>query len=73
MLDNLLANMFSTHLLRSITAKLENDYDFLFTTMFLDGHDTRIEYSNLAQYDRFDYYWSFKFKNSGIRTQVLVD
>ena len=71
-LDNMLSTMFSNPLLRSITGKLENDPNFLFATFFLDGHDTRIEYSNLAQYKRFDY-WSFKFKNAGIRTQVLVD
>ncbi|EFC45982.1 predicted protein [Naegleria gruberi] len=70
--DQLLAKMFSSHILRSVTAKLENDKDFLFATMFLDGHDTRIEYNNLATYSRFDY-WSFKFKNSGLRTQVLMD
>jgi hypothetical protein len=69
---NCLSKMFSNPIIRILTARIENNPAFNFGTMFLDGHDSRIEYGALEKYPKSEY-WSFKFKKSGVRTQVLMD
>ncbi|KAF0975779.1 hypothetical protein FDP41_005106 [Naegleria fowleri] len=64
--------MFSNPIIRCLTGIIENEKGFKDGTTFLDGHDTRIEYSNLAKYPKREY-WSYKYKDSGLRTQVLMD
>ncbi|KAF0972014.1 hypothetical protein FDP41_009710 [Naegleria fowleri] len=68
----IIARMFSNPIIRCLTGIIENEKGFKDGTTFLDGHDTRIEYSNLAKYPKREY-WSYKYKDSGLRTQVLMD
>ncbi|KAF0978138.1 hypothetical protein FDP41_010660 [Naegleria fowleri] len=70
--DTCLQRMFSNPIIRCLTGIIENEKGFKDGTTFLDGHDTRIEYSNLAKYPKREY-WSYKYKDSGLRTQVLMD
>lgn len=68
---DLLENMFSTTALRIINAKKLNPLGFKNITLFLDGHDSRIDYKEKDIKKR--NFYSYKFKNSGVRTQVIYD
>ncbi|CAO3651487.1 unnamed protein product [Mucor hiemalis] len=67
---NLLENMFSCVSLR-INSANNNPINFKHVTLFMDGHDSRIDYlnKNISKEDMY----SFKFKKSGVRTQVISD
>ena len=67
-LSTLLASMFSNIQIRILTAQ-QNPSIFKHVTLLLDGHDTRV---NLAGVDAAKMY-SYKFKKSGLRTQVCTD
>ena len=67
-LTSLLASMFSNIQIRVLTAQ-QNPSLFKHVTLLLDGHDTRV---NLAGAEAAKMY-SYKFKKSGLRTQVCVD
>jgi hypothetical protein len=70
-LSNLLENMFSTTTLRIINARKINPFGFKNLTLYLDGHDSRVNYLN-RDINNKDFY-SYKFKKSGTRTQVIYD
>ena len=67
----LLENMFSSTILRIINAKEINPIGFKNQTLFLDGHDSRIDY--LKKDIKKRKFYSYKFKKSGLRTQVVCD
>lgn len=67
-LTSLLSTMFSNIQIRVLTAQ-QNPSLFKHVTLLLDGHDTRV---NLAGAEAAKMY-SYKFKKSGLRTQVCVD
>lgn len=70
-IDYMLENMFSNIKIRILSSRLYNPSPFKHVTMFLDGHDSRIEYQNINIHKKELY--SFKFKKPGVRTQVLTD
>lgn len=70
-ITELLENMFSSTTLRIINAKEINPIGFKNITLFLDGHDSRIDYKEKDIKKR--NFYSYKFKNSGLRTQVIYD
>jgi hypothetical protein len=70
-IDYMLENMFSNIKIRILSSRLYNPNPFKHVTMFLDGHDSRIEYQNINIHKKELY--SFKFKKPGVRTQVLTD
>lgn len=69
--NNLLENMFSTIGYRIYTSNKKNPANFKHVTLFLDGNDTRIDYTekDIRKSDMYTY----KFKNSGVRTQVICN
>lgn len=69
--NKLLENMFSTILLRIYYANRLNPEHFKHVTLLLDGHDSRVNYTDLKIKSK-DMY-SYKFKKSGFRTQVITD
>jgi hypothetical protein len=68
---NRLENMFSNIKIRILTAKMQNPDNFKGVTLFLDGHDSKVNYENIKT-DKFDLY-SYKLDRSGVRTQVCCD
>lgn len=68
--DYMLEYMFSNLKIRLLSSRLCNPDPFKHVTMFLDGHDSRIEYQNINIHKRELY--SFKFKKPGVRTQVIT-
>jgi hypothetical protein len=68
---DMLENMFSSTTLRIINAKKINPIGFKNVTLYLDGHDSRINYNEKDIKKR--NFYSYKFKNSGLRTQVIYD
>jgi hypothetical protein len=68
---DLLENMFSTTPIRIINALKINPLGFKNQTLFIDGHDSRVDYLK-KDIDRKKFY-SYKFKKSGLRTQVVYD
>lgn len=67
-LSTFLASMFSNIQIRILLAQ-QNPSMFKHVTLLLDGHDTRV---NQAGIDAAKMY-SYKFKKSGLRTQVCAD
>jgi hypothetical protein len=72
-LDNkityMLSHMFSTTMIRILTARLNNPDPFKTVTLFLDGHDTRgIKIGTKSEEG-----YSYKLKKSGFCTQVCID
>ena len=67
-LSTFLATMFSNIQIRVLTAQ-QNPSMFKHVTLLLDGHDTRV---NQIGVDAAKMY-SYKFKKSGLRTQVCTD
>ncbi|KAG2214742.1 hypothetical protein INT45_013602 [Circinella minor] len=70
-ITELLENMFSNTILRILKAKDINPVGFKNLTLFLDGYDSRIDYLKNNMKSRNLY--SYNFKKSGIRTQVIYD
>ncbi|MGH7238590.1 MAG: hypothetical protein ACREHG_00840, partial [Candidatus Saccharimonadales bacterium] len=69
-ISTMLATMFSNINLRILSAQEKNPPLFKHITLLLDGHDTRV--SPLDGMDSKQMY-SYKFKKSGLRTQVIID
>jgi hypothetical protein len=70
--NNLLLNdYFSNNTLRLIYAKLKNPKLLKHITCYMDGYDSRIVYQDI-HFDKNRLY-SYKFKNSGLRTQFICD
>lgn len=67
----MLENMFSNTILRILFARKNNPPGFKNMTVFLDGHDSRIDYLK-KDIQKKDFY-SYKFKHSGLRTQIIYD
>jgi hypothetical protein len=69
--------MFSSPIICTVSAHLNNPDDFKGITMYLDGHDNRVDYSLLRQRDALNSgqtdLYSHKFKAAGVRTQALAD
>lgn len=68
---DLLENMFSTTPIRIINALKINPLGFKNQTLFIDGHDSRVDY--LKKDIDGKTFHSYKFKKSGLRTQVVYD
>jgi hypothetical protein len=68
---DMLENVFLSTTLRIINAKKINPIGFKNVTLYLDGHDSRIDYNEKDIKKR--NFYSYKFKNSGLRTQVIYD
>ena len=66
-----LTNMFSNIKLRILSARKYNPDLFKHVTLILDGHDSRINYTD-TDLDRSRLY-SYKFKKNGLRTQFAAD
>lgn len=66
-----LKEMFSSPRSRVLSALDKNPPHFKHITMMLDGHDGRIQYYN--PYESKKDLYSYKFKKSGVRTQVVID
>ena len=62
------STMFSTPEIRMRSARWSNPKMFKHVTLLLDGHDTRATYGELKSE-----MYSFKFRKSGLRTQVCID
>jgi len=67
-LSTLLTTMFSTIHIRILLAQ-QNPPMFKHVTLLLDGHDTRVNQTGVKA----DKMYSYKFKKSGLRTQVCID
>jgi hypothetical protein len=67
-LSSLLASMFSNIQIRVLTAQ-QNPLFFKHVTLLLDGHDTRVNEIGTEATKMY----SYKFKKSGLRTQVCTD
>lgn len=63
--------MFSSILLRIYSARKYNPQLFKHITLIIDGHDSRINYVNTDI--KKEKLYSYKFKNKGIRTQIISD
>lgn len=64
-------NMFSNIKLRILSARKYNPDLFKHITLILDGHDSRLNYTD-TDLDRTRLY-SYKFKKNGVRTQFAAD
>lgn len=69
--DNALKNMCSNVKLRILSARKNNPDLFKHVTLILDGHDSRINYTDM-EIDHSRLY-SYKLKKSGLRTQIISD
>ncbi|KAG2218406.1 hypothetical protein INT45_011594 [Circinella minor] len=69
--NDALTNMFSNIKLRILSARKNNPDLFKHITLILDGHDSRINYTD-TDLDRSRLY-SYKFKKNGLRTQFAAD
>ena len=67
-LSAFLASMFSTIQIRILLAQ-QNPSMFKHVTLLLDGHDTRVNQIGVEA----EKMYSYKFKKSGLRTQVCID
>ena len=67
-LSGYLASMFSTIQIRVLLAQ-QNPSMFKHITLLLDGHDTRVNQIGIEA----EKMYSYKFKKSGLRTQVCID
>lgn len=67
-ISGLLASMFSTMQIRVLLAQ-QNPSMFKHVTLLLDGHDTRVNQTGVEA----EKMYSYKFKKSGLRTQVCID
>jgi hypothetical protein len=63
--------MFSTIRLCILSAKIFNPKKFNGFTLFLDGHDSRLNYEHVFV-NKLDLF-SYKFKERGVRTQFFSD
>ncbi|KAG2210630.1 hypothetical protein INT45_012088 [Circinella minor] len=68
--NDALTNMFSNIKLRILSARKNNPDLFKHITLILDGHDSRINYTD-TDLDRSRLY-SYKFKKNGLRTQFAA-
>jgi hypothetical protein len=68
-LSKMLETMFSNINLRTETARERNPEGFKHVTLLLDGHDTR----GKIVHERSSAHYSYKFKKSGLRTQIMTD
>lgn len=67
----LYTNYFTNNIIRVLSAKMKNPKKLKNITCFVDGYDSRISYQDI-HFDKSRMY-SYKFKDSGYRTQFLVD
>ena len=67
-ISGLLASMFSTMQIRILLAQ-QNPSMFKHVTLLFDGHDTRVNQTGVEA----EKMYSYKFKKSGLRTQVCID
>jgi hypothetical protein len=74
-LDYCVENMFSNMNIRILSAALYNTQEFKNVTMFIDGRDSRINYSSCKEIESFrrGSLYSFKLKQAGCRTQIMSD
>lgn len=68
---NRLECMFSNINIRILSAKLKNPLQFKGVTLFLDGHDSQIDYEDISV-NKY-YLYSYKLEKSGVRTQFCSD
>lgn len=76
-LNEMQDNYFTTPKLRTLGARLNNPEEWKDVTCFLDGHDSRLNYNSMKEIDMYRMergeLFSYKFKKSGGRTQLLYD